>query len=117
MMNKETARRHASSEDDWWGLHKSWDEFWGFAPPVDEIIPPNVHIEVVRQPSREFPRIGENTEQGMSVSSLRPSRLMISAMQTESLVAGLSHFLVKSVIKLRNFLLEASGGALTAKTL
>ena len=87
--NRQKAREY---EDDWWGLHKSWDEFWGFAPPVDEIIPPNVHIEVVRQPSREFPRIGENTEQGMSVSSLRPSRLMISAMQTESLVSGLSYF-------------------------
>lgn len=39
--NRQKAREY---EDDWWGLHKSWDEFWGFAPPVDEIIPPNVHI-------------------------------------------------------------------------
>lgn len=102
--NRQKAREY---EDDWWGLHKSWDEFWGFAPPVDEIIPPNVHIEVVRQPSREFPRIGENTEQGMSVSSLRPSRLMISAMQTESLVAGLSHF----PSEIRNKAAEFSAGS------
>ena len=70
--HKEQANRQKARdyENEWFGLHKAWDDFWGNAPAKVEPYVPNTAIDTKSLGNRENT---ETRSSGMAVSSARPS--------------------------------------------
>lgn len=65
--NRRKAREY---ENEWFGLHKAWDDFWGNAPAKVEPYVPNTAIDTKSLGSRDNTATRSS---GMAVSSARPS--------------------------------------------
>ena len=65
--NRRKAREY---ENEWFGLHKAWDDFWGNAPAKVEPYVPNTTIDTKSLGSRDNTATRSS---GMAVSSARPS--------------------------------------------
>ena len=65
--NRQKARDY---ENEWFGLHKAWDDFWGNAPKMPESYVPDTTINTASLGQREST---ETRSSGMPVSSARPS--------------------------------------------
>lgn len=65
--NRQKARDY---ENEWFGLHKAWDDFWGCAPTKAEPYIPDTTIDTKSLGTRENT---ETRSSGMAVSSARPS--------------------------------------------
>ena len=51
---REDARHY---EDDWFGLRKSWDDFWGSAPKLPDPYIPDTTIDTTQVGQREHPKL------------------------------------------------------------
>lgn len=65
--NRQKARDY---ENEWFGLHKAWDDFWGNAPKMPESYVPDTTINTASLGQREST---ETRSSGMHISSARPS--------------------------------------------
>ena len=65
--NRQKARDY---ENEWFGLHKAWDDFWGNAPTMPDSYVPDTTINTASLGQREST---ETRSSGMPVSSARPS--------------------------------------------
>ena len=70
--HKEQANRQKARdyENEWFGFHKAWDDFWGNAPAKAEPYIPDTTIDTKSLGTRENT---ETRSSGMAVSSARPS--------------------------------------------
>ena len=70
--HKEQANRQKARdyENEWFGFHKAWDDFWGNAPAMAEPYIPDTTIDTKSLGTRENT---ETRSSGMAVSSARPS--------------------------------------------
>ena len=76
---REDARHY---EDDWFGLHKSWDDFWGTAPKLPDPYIPDTTIDTTQVGQREHPTPGApggGSGSTAGTSSAKPSDLRNSA--------------------------------------
>ena len=67
---QENRRKAREYENEWFGLHKAWDDFWGNAPAKVEPYIPDTTIDTKSLGTRENT---ETRSSGMAVSSARPS--------------------------------------------
>ncbi|WP_314417076.1 DUF6531 domain-containing protein [Rothia mucilaginosa] len=67
---QENRRKAREYENEWFGLHKKWDDFWGHAPAKVEPYIPDTTIDTKSLGSRDNTATRSS---GMAVSSARPS--------------------------------------------
>lgn len=82
---REDARHY---EDDWFGLRKSWDDFWGSAPKLPDPYIPDTTIDTTQVGQREHPTPGGpggGSGSTSGTSSAKPSDLRESAKTSHQL--------------------------------
>ena len=82
---REDARHY---EDDWFGLRKSWDDFWGSAPKLPDPYIPDTTIDTTQVGQREHPTPGApggGSGSTSGTSSAKPSDLRESAKTSHQL--------------------------------
>ena len=82
---REDARHY---EDDWFGLRKSWDDFWGSAPKLPDPYIPDTTIDTTQVGQREHPTPGApggGSGSTSGTSSAEPSDLRESAKTSHQL--------------------------------
>ena len=114
---REDARHY---EDDWFGLRKSWDDFWGSAPKLPDPYIPDTTIDTTQVGQREHPTPGApggGSGSTSGTSSAKPSDLRESAKTSHQLFQDFRNVPGDIRVKAANFKEKCKWGTIDCENL